>query len=636
MVIAQDKAPAAAGQAGEIDETDVIVIGAGVTGLYSLYRLRQLGFSAQAFEGGRRGGRHLVLEPLPPGRGFDSESYTYGYSFSEELLQEWEWKEHYSAQPENERYLNYVADKFELRRDITFGARVASLVYDEAANRWEATTDDGRKARAQFVITAIGILSARYVPDFEGLESYEGEWCHTNRWPKEGMRLAGRRVGVIGTGATAVQLIPEIAGEVAQLTVFQRTANYCVPLRNSVIDPETQEYIKSHYPEIFRRCGETAGSFMHLFDPRSALEVPEEEKRAQYERLWAEPGFKKWLSNFYDVMMPGPANEDYAEFVRNKIRERVHDPEVAELLAPKDHMFGSKRLPCESGYYEVYNRENVTLVDVRAAPIARITPSGLRLEDGREFELDVIIFATGYDAVTGSLNKIHVEGVGGEVLKEKFANGPRTYMGMSSAGYPNLFTVNAASVGNFVRAAEPLVEWVTEAIAYVRDSGRRRIMATPEAEEAWRRHIEEDGARILRTQANSWFVGANIPGKARVLLTAPDTAPGDAGEAGGSVGQGVRGFHPGLGISGRGSWAGRRVGRIRRAGRSSAVPVVRCLGTGSAPVSGRRRRAGRFAPARRRMGRRCFFEKSSKRPCRCVLTTGRIFRNLSGSWRKTG
>ena len=524
MVIAQDKAPAAAGQPGEIDETDVIVIGAGVTGLYSLYRLRQLGFSAQAFEEGDGVGGTWYWNRYPGAR-FDSESYTYGYSFSEELLQEWEWKEHYSAQPENERYLNYVADKFELRRDITFGARVASLVYDEAANRWEATTDDGRKARAQFVITAIGILSARYVPDFEGLESYEGEWCHTNRWPKEGMRLAGRRVGVIGTGATAVQLIPEIAGEVAQLTVFQRTPNYCVPLRNSVIDPETQEYIKSHYPEIFRRCGETAGSFMHLFDPRSALEVPEEEKRAQYERLWAEPGFKKWLSNFYDVMMPGPANEDYAEFVRNKIRERVHDPEVAELLAPKDHMFGSKRLPCESGYYEVYNRENVTLVDVRAAPIARITPSGLRLEDGREFELDVIIFATGYDAVTGSLNKIHVEGVGGEVLKEKFANGPRTYMGMSSAGYPNLFTVNAASVGNFVRAAEPLVEWVTEAIAYVRDSGRRRIMATPDAEEAWRRHIEEDGARILRTQANSWFVGANIPGKARVLLTAPDTAP---------------------------------------------------------------------------------------------------------------
>ena len=522
--------PAGAAQSGNeiaadaIEEVDVVVIGAGVTGLYSLYRLRQLGFSARAFEEGSGVGGTWYWNRYPGAR-FDSESYTYGYSFSAELLQEWEWKEHYSGQPENERYLNYVADKFDLRRDIRFNSRVASLIYDAAANRWVATTDDGQKARAQFVITAIGILSARYVPDFEGLDSFQGDWCHTNRWPKAGMDLAGKRVGVVGTGATAVQLIPEIAKEVAHLTVFQRTANYCVPLRNAVIDPETQAYIKSHYPEIFKQCSETAGSFMHLFDPRSALAVSADERREQYERLWTEPGFKKWLANFYDVMMPGPANEDYAEFVRSKIRERVHDPAVAEKLTPKDHMFGSKRLPCESGYYEVYNQDNVLLVDVREAPIARITPRGIRTSDGKEYELDVIIFATGYDAVTGSLNRIHIEGIGGEVLKEKFANGPRTYMGMSSHGYPNLFTVNAASVGNFVRAAEPLVEWVTDTIAYVRDSGRSRIMPTRQAEDDWVRHIAEDGAKILRTQANSWFVGANIPGKARVLLTAPDTAP---------------------------------------------------------------------------------------------------------------
>ena len=522
--------PAGAAQSGNaiaadaIEEVDVVVIGAGVTGLYSLYRLRQLGFSARAFEEGSGVGGTWYWNRYPGAR-FDSESYTYGYSFSAELLQEWEWKEHYSGQPENERYLNYVADKFDLRRDIRFNSRVASLIYDAAANRWEATTDDGQKARAQFVITAIGILSARYVPDFEGLDSFQGDWCHTNRWPKAGMDLAGKRVGVVGTGATAVQLIPEIAKEVAHLTVFQRTANYCVPLRNAVIDPETQAYIKSHYPEIFKQCSETAGSFMHLFDPRSALAVSVDERREQYERLWAEPGFKKWLANFYDVMMPGPANEDYAEFVRSKIRERVHDPAVAEKLTPKDHMFGSKRLPCESGYYEVYNQDNVLLVDVREAPIERITPRGIRTSDGKEYELDVIIFATGYDAVTGSLNRIHIEGIGGEVLKEKFANGPRTYMGMSSHGYPNLFTVNAASVGNFVRAAEPLVEWVTDTIAYVRDSGRSCIMPTRQAEDDWVRHIAEDGAKILRTQANSWFVGANIPGKARVLLTAPDTAP---------------------------------------------------------------------------------------------------------------
>jgi cation diffusion facilitator CzcD-associated flavoprotein CzcO len=331
-------------------------------------------------------------------------------------------------------------------------------------------------------------------------------------------------VGVIGTGATGVQLITEIAKEVGRLTVFQRTANYCAPLRNGPIDDETQREIKANYPEIFKKCMETAGSFVHKFDPRSAMDVLPEERLEQYERLWAEPGFKKWLANFYDVMMPGEANEDYAKFVREKIRERVNDPVVAEMLVPKDHMFGSKRLPCESGYYEVYNQDNVLLVDVRDAPIERITPKGIKTQDA-EYELDVIIFATGYDAVTGSLNRMDIRGEGGQTLKDKFAQGPRTYMGISSAGFPNLFTINAASVGNFVRAAEPLVEWVAEAIRYVRENEFTRISATPEAEDEWVQHVAEGGAKILRTQANSWFVGANIPGKARVLLTSPDTAP---------------------------------------------------------------------------------------------------------------
>jgi cation diffusion facilitator CzcD-associated flavoprotein CzcO len=417
-----------------------------------------------------------------------------------------------------------VADKFDLRQHIRFNSRVVSAVFDEDENLWQVALQDGHRARAQFFITAIGILSAGYIPDFEGLDSFKGAWCHTGRWPAEGMDLAGKRVGVIGTGATGVQLITEIAKEVGHLTVFQRTANYCAPLRNRPIDPETQRKIKANYPEIFKKCNETAGSFVHDFDRRSAMSVSPEERLEQYERLWTEPGFKKWLSNFYDVMMPGEANEDYAEFVRNKIRERVKDPVVAEKLVPKDHMFGSKRLPCESGYYEVYNQDNVLLVDVREAPIERITPNGLKTTDA-EYELDVIIFATGYDAVTGSLNKIDIHGAGGQTLKDKFAHGPRTYMGISSAGFPNLFTINAASVGNFVRACEPLVDWVSEAICYVRDHGYTRISATPEAEEEWTAHVSEAGAKILRTQADSWFVGANIPGKARVLLTSPDTAP---------------------------------------------------------------------------------------------------------------
>ena len=507
----------------DIAQFDVIVIGAGVTGLYSLYRLRELGFSVRAFEeGGGVGGTWYWNRY--PGCRFDSESYTYGYSFSEELLQEWDWKEHYSGQPENERYLNYVADKFDLRRDIRLNSRVVSAVFDEDENRWQVQLEDGHRARAQFLITSVGILSAGYIPDFEGIDSFRGEWCHTGRWPKDGMDLAGKRVGVIGTGATGVQLITEIAKEVGHLTVFQRTANYCAPLRNSPIDADEQREIKASYPEIFKKCMETPGSFIHQFDPRSAMEVSPEERLEQYERLWAEPGFKKWLSNFYDVMMPGEANEDYAKFVRNKIRERVNDPVVAEMLVPKDHMFGSKRLPCESGYYEVFNQDNVLLVDVREAPIERITPKGVKTRDA-EYELDVIIFATGFDAVTGSLIRLDIQGVGGQTLKDKFADGPRTYMGISSAGFPNLFTINAASVGNFVRAAEPLVDWVSEAMCYVRDNQFTRISATLEAEDAWVKHVAEAGAKILRTQANSWFVGANIPGKARVLLTAPDSAP---------------------------------------------------------------------------------------------------------------
>ena len=515
--------PTTAAGTGSVDQFDAIVIGAGVSGLYQLYRLRQLGLSVRCYEDGSGVGGTWYWNRYPGCR-FDSESETYGYSFSEELLQEWDWKEHYSGQPENERYLNYVADKFDLRRDIQFNARVKSAIYDEKANRWEIQLESGQRARAQFLVTAVGILSARYTPPFAGVDSFTGESFHTSRWPKEKVDFTGKRVAVIGTGATAVQLIPEIAKEVGHLTVFQRTPNYCAPCRNSLVSPETQRRFKASYPEIHKRIRETSAAFMHDFDPRKTLEVPKEERLARYEELWAQPGFSKWLANFQDIMTNREANEDFAEFVRNKIRARVKDPVVAEKLVPKDHPFGSKRLPCESGYYEVYNRDNVLLVDVREAPIERITPTGIKTRDA-EYALDVIIFATGYDAVTGPLNRIDIHGEGGQTLKDKFAEGPRTYMGIQSAGFPNLFTINAASVGNFVRAAEPLVDWVSDCIGYVRDHQLTRISPTPEAEAAWTQHVAEAGAKILRTQADSWFVGANIPGKARFLLTSPDTAP---------------------------------------------------------------------------------------------------------------
>ena len=508
---------------GDVKKFDVVVIGAGVTGLYALYKMRELGFSVQVLDEATGVGGTWYWNRYPGCR-FDSESYSYGYSFSEELLQEWDWKEHYSGQPENERYLNYVADKFDLRKDIRFKTRVKSATFVDDENVWHIEGIDGYQVKGQFLVTAVGLLSAGYIPAFEGIDEFKGQWCHTGRWPKEGMDLVGKRVGVIGTGATAVQLIPMIAPEVEHLTVFQRTANYCAPLRNGPISDEEQKEIKANYPEIFRICNETAGSFMHEFDQRSAMSVTPEERLKQYETLWQKPGFGKWLSNFYDVMVPGEANDDYAEFVRNKIRERVHDPEVAELLVPKDHTFGAKRVPCETNYYDTFNRDNVLLVDVRNAPIERITPSGVQTTK-QEYDLDVIIYATGYDAVTGALLNIDIYGEGGILLKDKFQQGPRTYMGISSAGYPNLFTVNAASVGNFVRAAEPLIDWVSECMTYVRDSGFSCIEPTAEAEDSWVKHVNDEGEKILRTKAANWFVGANIPGKARALLTAPDSAP---------------------------------------------------------------------------------------------------------------
>ena len=508
---------------GAVEQFDALVIGAGVSGLYQLYRLRQLGLAVRLFDDAGGVGGTWYWNRYPGCR-FDSESETYGYSWSEELLQEWDWKEHYSGQPENERYLNYVADKFDLRRDIQFNARVTSATYDERANRWEVQLESGQRARAQFLITAVGILSARYTPPFAGLESFTGESYHTSRWPKEKVDLTGKRVACIGTGATAVQLIPIIAKEVGQLTVFQRTANYCAPLRNGLVAPETQNQWKANYPEIHKKCRQTATGFTHDFDPRKALEVPQEERLALYEELWAQPGFSKWLANFRDIMTNHEANEDFAEFVRNKIRARVKDPVVAEKLVPKDHPFGAKRIPLETEYYEAYNRDNVLLVDLKETPIERITPKGLKTSD-REYEFDVIIYATGFDAFTGALTQIDIRGAGGQTLKDKWAEGPKTHLGLQIAGFPNLFLAISTAFGNYPVCAEMIVEWITDCIRYVREKGYARIAPTPQAEEAWVQHAAELAEGSLFAAGNSWFVGANIPGKKRVFLLYANTVP---------------------------------------------------------------------------------------------------------------
>ena len=506
--------------AARADRFDAIVIGAGISGLYQLYRLRELGLAARVYEAGSDVGGTWYWNRYPGAR-FDSESYSYGYSFSQELLKEWDWREHFAAQPETLRYLQYVADKFDLRRDIEFNTRIASATFDQAQSSWEVCSDQGEVAQARFLITAVGVLSAPYIPAIAGCESFKGASFHTAMWPHQPLDFSNQRVAVIGTGATAVQLITEVAKNVGQLTVFQRTANYCVPLGNRPIDAATQSRIKASYPEIFRQCRESFGAFIHDFDPRSALDVPAAERHAIYEQRWSQPGFEFWLGNFADILTSKEANDTVAEFARAKIRERVKDPAVAELLTPRDHPFGTKRVPLESGYYEVFNQDNVLLVDTRKTPIECITPAGIKTSDA-EYACDVIIFATGFDAVTGALNRIDIRGIGGQRLRDKWADGPRTYLGLQSAGFPNLFIVvgphNAASFCNVPRCIEQNVEWVSDCIRYLRDHDFKRITATIAAEDAWTAHVNDVVAPTLLPQTDSWFMGANVPGKKRVFL----------------------------------------------------------------------------------------------------------------------
>jgi cation diffusion facilitator CzcD-associated flavoprotein CzcO len=508
--------------AAPVEQFDAIVIGAGLAGLYQLHCLRQLGLKVRVYEDGDGVGGTWYWNRYPGCR-FDSESEAYGFSFSKELLQEWDWKEHFSGQPENERYLNYVADKFDLRRDIQLESRVTAAVYDERANRWEVVINGSQRAQCQYLIAAVGILSARFTPPFAGVDSFKGLSLHTGTWPKEAVALAGKRVAVIGTGPTAVQLITEIAKEVGHLTVFQRTPNYCAPLRNAPVSPETQRRFKETYPEIHKRIRQTPVGLMHDFDPRSALEVPREERLEFYEKLWAQPGFSKWLSNFHDIMTNREANEDFAEFVRNKIRARVKDPVVAEKLVPKDHPFGAKRIPLESGYYEQFNRDNVLLVDVNETPIERVTPKGIKTSD-KEHEFDVIIYATGFDAVSGALTRIDIRGEGGVSFKDHWADGPRSYLGLQTAGFPNFFMAINSAFCNYTVCAEMIVEWITNCIGYMRKNGFKRIAAAPQAEEAWVEHAHELASQTLLSSTRSWFMGTNIPGKRPALVLYANSA----------------------------------------------------------------------------------------------------------------
>jgi len=496
---------------------DVLVIGAGLSGMYQLHRLRGLGLRARVLEAGGAVGGTWYWNRYPGAR-FDSESWTYGYSFSDEILREWEWSEHFAPQPETLRYCNFVADKLDLRRDIEFNRRVSSAAFDEGANEWEITTEHGERARARFLITAVGPLSAPTMPTILGVEDFRGEAYHTGRWPHEPVRFAGKRVGVIGTGATAVQAITEIAKTVGHLTVFQRTPNWCAPLHNRPITPEEQARIKASYAEIFETCRNSFGCFIHQADPRHALEVSAEEREAFYEKLYAAPGFGIWMGNFRDVLINAEANATITDFVRRKIRARVKDPRVAAKLIPTNHGFGTRRVPLESGYYEVYNQPNVRLVDLRETPIERMTRTGVKTTE-TEYALDMIIYATGFDAITGSFDRIDIRGRGGRRLRDKWAGGPRTYLGLQVEGFPNLFTLvgphNAATFCNIPRCIEQNVEWVTALLGHMRDRGHTRVEPTSESEEGWTQHVLETGRRMLFTQVDSWMMGinSNVEGK---------------------------------------------------------------------------------------------------------------------------
>jgi cyclohexanone monooxygenase len=449
------------------------------------------------------------------------ESLYYSYSFSGELEQEWQWTERYPGQPEVLRYLNHVADRFGLRRDIQFGTRVSAAAFDEAASRWEIRTGDGGTVTARFLITAVGCLSTPNVPGFPGLGSFAGDWYHTGRWPHEGVGFAGKRVGVIGTGSTGIQAIPVIAAEADQVTVFQRTPNYTIPACDAPLDPATVGEIKAGYP-VLRQQARLSYSGMPI-EPteRSALEATEEERRAIYEAGWQKGGFYFLFSSFSDLLVSKEANDTAAEFVRSKIRETVHDPAVAELLSPRDHPYGTKRPPVDTGYYETYNRDNVSLVSVRESPIQEITPKGLRTADA-DYEFDTLVFATGFDAMTGALLKMDIRGRNGMPLRETWKDGPSSYLGLQVAGFPNLFTITGpcspSVLSNMVVSIEQHVEWIADCIAHLGERGLTRIEATPAAQDAWVAHTGEVASATLYPLANSWYVGANIPGKKRVFM----------------------------------------------------------------------------------------------------------------------
>jgi len=501
---------------------DAVVVGAGFSGMYMLKALRdKLGLKVRVYEAGETVGGTWYWNRYPGAR-CDSESYVYCFTWDKQLLQEWQWSERYPEQPEILRYLEHVAQRHDLKRDIQFSTRVTSAEFDETTNLWTVRTDTGADVTARYLITAVGCLSDTNLPPFEGLEKFRGKWCHTSRFPRGGIDFTAKRVAVVGTGATAVQAIPEIAQQAKQLTVFQRTANYCAPARNGKVDPERVKARKADYDGVVRRIRSSFSGFEYTAIPKSALDATAEEREREFDRMWDAGGFAFWMANYQDMRSNQEANDLCADYVKGKIRKIVKDPLVAEKLIPKGYPCGTKRPPLDSNYYETFNKENVLLVDANTdGGIEEITETGIRA-GGREYQFDIIVFATGFDAMTGSLKALNLSGRGGCKLEDVWADGPHTYLGISIAGFPNLFTITGPQspsvLSNMPVSIEQHVEWVANCIDNMRKTGKTTIEATPEAQVQWVAHVNEIVGMTLMPRANSWYMGANIAGKPRTFL----------------------------------------------------------------------------------------------------------------------
>jgi cyclohexanone monooxygenase len=511
-------------RAAATEAYDAIVVGAGFAGMYMLHRLRGLGLSVRVYEQGDGVGGTWYWNRYPGAR-CDVESMQYSYSFSDELQQEWDWSERYAPQPEILKYANHVADRFDLRPDIAFNTKVEQAAFDESTNRWLVTTSDGENATktvtAAYIVLATGCLSNARMPKIKGLKGFKGQIYHTGHWPHEPVDFKGMRVGVIGTGSSAIQSVPVIAAQASHLTVFQRTANFSIPARNAPLTPDDRDAFRSDYPEIRRKAREeTKNGIVQELPDRGALDDGDNERRAKYESRWSKGGLT-FMGVYNNLALDQAANDTAAGFVRAKIAEIVGDPHTAKLLQPNNHPIGSKRICVDTDYYATFNRPNVTLVDIREGGVDEILPNAVRA-GGTDYGVDALVLATGFDAMTGSVAKIDIRGRNDKTLNQKWAEGPRTYLGLMSAGFPNLFIITGPGspsvLSNMIVSIEQHVDWIADCVGHMRGRGLGTIEAERDAEDKWVAHVNEVAHGTLYPQANSWYMGANIPGKPRIFM----------------------------------------------------------------------------------------------------------------------